>query len=85
MSKQKLVVVGNGMAGARAVEEVLAQLEYQGGQAIVWRDAVNNWFHKASGVADAKDRVGKHPGRVEAAELLIRNGAPARTPRVRAN
>jgi nitrite reductase (NADH) large subunit len=25
MSKQKLVVVGNGMAGARAVEEVLAR------------------------------------------------------------
>ena len=41
-------------------------LEYQAGQAQVWRDAVNNWFHRASGIADAKERVGKHPGRFEA-------------------
>ena len=41
---------------------MLAQLEYQAGQAIVWRDAVTRWFHRASGIADAKDRVGQLSG-----------------------
>jgi alpha-glucuronidase len=47
-------------------QEVLAQLEYQAGQAELWRDAVSNWFLKASGIPDAKGRVGKYPGRIEA-------------------
>ena len=51
--------------------EVLAQLEYQAGQAIVWRDAVNNWFHRASGIADAQGRVGHHPGRYEAESMRL--------------
>ena len=46
--------------------EVLAQLEYQAGQAEVWRDAVSNWFLRASGIPDAKSRVGNYPGRIEA-------------------
>jgi alpha-glucuronidase len=50
---------------------VLAQLEYQAGQAIVWRDAVNNWFHRASGIADAQGRVGNHPERVEAEAMTL--------------
>ena len=33
-------------------QEVLAQLEYQAGQAEVWRDAVTNWFLRASGIPD---------------------------------
>jgi alpha-glucuronidase len=47
-------------------QEVLAQLEYQSSQAEVWRDAVSNWFLRASGIPDAKGRVGNHPGRLEA-------------------
>ena len=43
-----------------------AQLEYQAGQAEVWRDAVTNWFLRASGIPDAKGRVGNYPGRIEA-------------------
>jgi len=50
---------------------VLAQLEYQAGQAIVWRDAVNNWFFKESGIADSKARVGHHPGRIEAESMRL--------------
>jgi alpha-glucuronidase len=46
--------------------EVLAQLEYQAGQAIVWRDAVAMWFFKTSGIPDGKGRVGRYPGRIEA-------------------
>jgi alpha-glucuronidase len=51
--------------------EVLNQLEYQAGQAIVWRDAVCNWFLRASGIPDAKGRVGHHPHRVEAESLSL--------------
>jgi len=50
----------------RRYQEVLMQLEYQAGQAEVWRDAVSNWFLRASGIPDAKGRVGHYPGRMEA-------------------
>jgi alpha-glucuronidase len=46
--------------------EVRAQLDYQTGQAIVWRDAVARWFARASGVADQRGRVNNYPGRLEA-------------------
>jgi alpha-glucuronidase len=52
-------------------QEVLAQLEYQAGQAQVWRDAVTNWFHRASGIPDAKGRVGIYPGRIEAESMNL--------------
>jgi alpha-glucuronidase len=47
-------------------EAVLARLEYQAGHAIVWRDAICNWFFRISGIADVKDRIGRHPDREEA-------------------
>ena len=50
---------------------VLAQLEYQAGQAQVWRDAVNNWFSRESGIADSEGRVGHHPGRIEAESMSL--------------
>ena len=51
--------------------EVLARLEYQAGHAIVWRDAVCNWFFRVSGIPDAKGRVGHYPGRVEAESMKL--------------
>jgi alpha-glucuronidase len=51
--------------------EVLAQLEYQAGQAQVWRDAVTNWFLRESGIPDAKGRVGNYPGRFEAESMTL--------------
>ncbi len=60
-----------GRVDERRYAEVLAQLEYHAGQAQVWRDAVNNWFHRASGIADAKGRVGHHPGRIEAEAMTL--------------
>jgi alpha-glucuronidase len=39
--------------------DILARLEYQAGQAVVWRDLICNWFYGLSGIADAKGRVGK--------------------------
>jgi alpha-glucuronidase len=52
-------------------EQVLAQLEYQAGQAIAWRDAVNTWFQQASKIPDAKGRVGHYPGRTEAEAMTL--------------
>jgi alpha-glucuronidase len=51
--------------------DVLAQLQYQAGQAEVWRDAVNNWFLRASSIPDARGRVGRHPGRFEAESMKL--------------
>ena len=52
-------------------EAVLARLEYQAGHAIVWRDAVCNWFARTSGIPDAHGRVGSHPGRMEAESMTL--------------
>jgi alpha-glucuronidase len=51
--------------------EVRAQLEYQTGQAVVWRDAVSRWFHRASGIAEANHRVDNYPGRMEAESAVL--------------
>jgi len=51
--------------------EVRAQLDYQSGQAIVWRDGVSRWFHRASGIADANQRVDNYPGRIEAESATL--------------
>jgi alpha-glucuronidase len=56
-------------------QEVLSQLEYQAGQAEVWRDAVTNWFLRASGIPDTKGRVGRYPGRVEAESMKLQGYA----------
>ncbi|SPE34102.1 Xylan alpha-(1-_2)-glucuronosidase [Candidatus Sulfopaludibacter sp. SbA3] len=71
-----------GLVDEQRYKAVLAQLEYQAGQAIVWRDAVNVWFQKASKIPDAKGRVGHEPGRYEAeamtlAGYTVRNVMPA--------
>jgi alpha-glucuronidase len=50
---------------------VLARLEYQAGHAIVWRDAINNWFLWISGIPDATGRAGRFPGRVEAESMTL--------------
>ena len=39
-----------GLVDDERYQEVLAQLEYQAGQADVWRDAVSNWFLRESAV-----------------------------------
>lgn len=56
--------------------DVLAQLDYQAGQAIVWRDAVSMWFYRASHVDDAQGRVGHYAGRLEAEEAILIGYAP---------
>ncbi len=46
--------------------ETLRLFQYQAGHAMVWRDAVSEWFFHLSGIPDAHGRVGHHPNRIEA-------------------
>ena len=50
---------------------VLARLTFQAGHAIVWRDAVCNWFFRMSGIPDIGGRVGNHPDRTEAESMKL--------------
>lgn len=47
------------------------RLEYQAGHAIVWRDAIVQYFFKLSGIADDKGRAGHFPGRYEAEDAKL--------------
>jgi alpha-glucuronidase len=46
--------------------DMLARLEYQAGHAIVWRDAVTQYFLKLSRIPDNNGRAGHYPNRLEA-------------------
>jgi alpha-glucuronidase len=56
--------------------EVLRRLQFQAGHAVVWRDAVTEWFTKMSGIADAQARVGHYPGRIEAESMQLTGYTP---------
>jgi len=56
--------------------EVLKRLEYQAGHAIVWRDAVCNWFFQISGIPDKRGRVGHYPGRIVAEAMQLEGYVP---------
>jgi alpha-glucuronidase len=50
----------NALAGHMDLEryrDILARLQYQAGEAVVWRDTICNWICRLSGIADAKGRV----------------------------
>ncbi len=52
-------------------EQVRDRLKYQAGHAIVWRDAVVQYFLKLSGIPDEKGRAGHYPGRLEAEDARL--------------
>jgi hypothetical protein len=56
--------------------ELLARLEYQAGHAEVWRDAVNSWFLRTSGIPNRKGGVGlKRQHRIALRAELLRSQA----------
>ncbi len=55
-----------GLVDEERYDQVHALLVFQAGHAEVWRDAINDWFQRQSGVPDALGFVGRHPGRIEA-------------------
>ena len=52
-------------------EQVRDRLVYQAGHAIVWRDAIVQYFLKLSGIPDDKGRAGHYPGRMEAEDARL--------------
>lgn len=56
--------------------DVVKRLTYQAGHAIVWRDAICEWFLKTSGIPDEKGRAGHHPNRVEAESMQLDGDTP---------
>jgi alpha-glucuronidase len=56
--------------------DVLSRLEYQSGHAIVWRDAICNYFLRKSGIADTKGRAGNFPNRIEAESMKLQGYVP---------
>jgi alpha-glucuronidase len=52
-------------------DDILARLQYQAGHAIVWRDAIVQYFLKLSGIPDEKGRAGHYPGRLEAEDARL--------------
>lgn len=65
-----------GMIDDERFAKVLGLLRYQAGHAIVWRDAVCNWFFRMSGIADAGGRVGHYPDRIEAETMQLDGYGP---------
>jgi alpha-glucuronidase len=65
-----------GLIDTERFQKVLALQEYQAGHAIVWRDAVNSWFHKMSGIEDIRGRVDHFPNRIEAESMTLDGYAP---------
>ncbi|RFU30502.1 hypothetical protein B7463_g5812, partial [Scytalidium lignicola] len=52
-------------------EDVLFRQTYQAGHSIVWRDAIVNFYWNLSGIPDEAKRVGHHPWRVEAENMIL--------------
>jgi alpha-glucuronidase len=52
-------------------DDVRTRLEYQAGHAIVWRDAIVQYFFKLSGIADERGRAGHYPGRLETEDARL--------------
>jgi alpha-glucuronidase len=75
----KLVTEWQGLKGLvdeERYQKVLALQEYQAGHAVVWRDAVNNWFYKMSGIPDSQGRVGHDSNRIEAEDMQLEGYTP---------
>jgi alpha-glucuronidase len=66
----------DGLIDAERYNKTLGLLEYQAGHAVVWRDAVNRWFEKMSGIPDARGRIDHDPDRMTAAQMQLDGYTP---------
>jgi alpha-glucuronidase len=60
-----------GKVDDKLFDDVQVRLEYQAGHAIVWREAIVQYFLKQSGIPDAEGRAGHYPGRLEAEDAKL--------------
>jgi alpha-glucuronidase len=66
----------DGLIDAPRYDKTLGLLEYQAGHAIVWRDAINRWFKKMSGIPDDQHRIDHDPNRTTAAQMQLQGYTP---------
>jgi alpha-glucuronidase len=60
-----------GRIDPKLFDDMNARLAYQAGHAIVWRDAIVQYFLKLSGIPDERGRAGNYPGRLEAEDARL--------------
>ncbi len=66
----------DGLVDPERYAKTLALLEYQAGHAIVWRDAIDRWFEKMSGIPDSQQRIDHDPNRITASEMQLDGYTP---------
>ncbi len=66
----------DGLIDPERYEKTLGLLEYQAGHAIVWRDAIDRWFKKMSGIPDDQHRIDHDPNRITAAQMQLDGYTP---------
>ncbi|MGA7522455.1 MAG: alpha-glucuronidase family glycosyl hydrolase [Acidobacteriaceae bacterium] len=66
----------DGLIDAPRYDKTLGLLEYQAGDAIVWRDAIDRWFKKISGIPDDQHRIDHDPSRTTASQMQIQGYTP---------
>ena len=49
---------------------------FQAGHALVWRDAIDSWFQRTSGITDIQHRVDHDPNRIEAEDMKLNKYTP---------
>ena len=58
-----------GLIDQERYQKTLDLFNFQAGHALVWRDAIDAWFHRISGIDDKLGRVGHDPNRIEAEDM----------------
>jgi alpha-glucuronidase len=53
--------------------DILTRLQYQAGEAVVWRDTIGNWIYRLSGIPDDKGRVGSEARKQASAQTHERS------------
>jgi alpha-glucuronidase len=66
----------DGLIDPERYNKVLGLLEYQAGHAIVWRDAIDRWFKKMSGIPDDRHRIDHDPNRIVASAMQLDGYSP---------
>ncbi|KAF2795049.1 glycoside hydrolase family 67 protein [Melanomma pulvis-pyrius CBS 109.77] len=60
-----------GKIDSERYEHINFRQMYQAGHALVWRDAINEFYHNLSGIPDQAKRVRNHPYRIEAEKMAL--------------
>ncbi|KAJ0420519.1 glycoside hydrolase superfamily [Aspergillus carlsbadensis] len=61
----------SGKLDRQQYKEILAQLTFQAGHAIVWQDSIVDYYHTLTGILDEPGRAGNHPLRIEGEDMQL--------------